>query len=350
MVENMPITSESSPGFLTARRKAVDFSGVNLVRESVFSDNESLPLVLEPASVGIDLAGWIATNRNQVTRKLFQHGGILFRGFEVKSVEDFERTAASMCDSLFSEYGDLPREGVAGKVYTSTPYPPDKAILYHNESSHLSTWPGKISFFCITPATQGGATPVVDCRKVYNALDEIVRDKFERLGLLYVRNFCESLDVSWQRFFGTEDRAEVERVCRKQGMACEWRGSNDLCVKQGSRAVLRHPVTGEMSFFNQTQLHHVHCLDPEIRKSLLSIFGASDLPRNVYYGDGSIIEDSVLDHVGETYERFAVRFEWRKGDLITLDNMLVAHARDPYSGDRKIVVALGDMIQSRELP
>ncbi|EGH32999.1 syrP protein, putative, partial [Pseudomonas syringae pv. japonica str. M301072] len=39
----------------------------------------------------------------------------------------------------------------------------------------------------------------------------------------------------------------------------------------------------------------------------------------------------------------AVRFEWRKGDVVMLDNMLAAHARDPYEEPRLIVVAMGEM-------
>ena len=104
-----------------------------------------------------------------------------------------------------------------------------------------------------------------------------------------------------------------------------------------------------MCFFNQVQLHHLHCLDPDVRASLLSIFKKQDLPRNVFFGDGTPIEDSVMDHVGEVYERNAVRFQWQRGDLVSLDNMLVAHARDPYVGPRKIVVALGDMVDGNEI-
>ncbi|MBV9268444.1 MAG: TauD/TfdA family dioxygenase, partial [Acidobacteriaceae bacterium] len=234
-------------------------------------------------------------------------------------------------------------------VYTSTPYPEDKAILYHNESSHLASWPSRINFFCMTVAKQGGATPIVDCRKVYQGLDPSVRDKFANKGLMYVRNFSAGLDVSWQRFFGTDDRRSVEESCASMGMSCEWTGTDDLRVKQRCRAVLRHPRTGEMSFFNQVQLHHVHCLDPDVRSSLLSIFSRENLPRHVYYGDGSEIEDVVMDHVGETYERYAVRFQWQQGDVVSLDNMLVAHARDPYVGPRKILVALGEMVEANKL-
>jgi alpha-ketoglutarate-dependent taurine dioxygenase len=132
-------------------------------------------------------------------------------------------------------------------------------------------------------------------------------------------------------------------------MTCEWTGNGGLRIRQRCRAVLRHPKTGEFSFFNQVQLHHVHCLESAVQQSLLSIFKRDDLPRHVYYGDGSPIEDAVMDHVGEIYEKYAVRFQWQQGDMVSLDNMLVAHARDPYVGPRKIVVALGDMVEGAEL-
>jgi alpha-ketoglutarate-dependent taurine dioxygenase len=338
----MPGSIAKNPG--AARRKAVHLSSFNPVRESLLNDDEFLPLVIEPDSVEVDLAEWLRINKAYVEDRISRHGGILFRGFGLRSPMEFERAAASICTDLFAEYGDLPREGVGGKVYTSTPYPQDKSILFHNESSHLGSWPSRINFFCVIPPAEGGATPIVDCRKVYQSLDPGIRERFARDGLLYVRNFCQGMDVSWQRFFGSEDRAVVERSCNRYGMTSEWTSADGLRVKQRCQAVLRHPKTGELSFFNQVQLHHVHCLDPEVRQSLLSIFREEDLPRNVYYGDGSAIDASVMDHVGEIYEKHAVRFKWQQGDLISLDNMITAHARDPYAGPRKIVVALGDMI------
>lgn len=343
-MENSTASAKKSLGAI--RRKAVDLAHFNPVRESQLQSDQPLPLMMEPAADQVDLADWARNNRDSIEQKLHRHGGILFRGFGLRNAQDFESVAGSICRELYAEYGDLPREGVAGKVYTSTPYPEDKSILYHNESSHMSRWPSKINFFCVTVAKEGGATPIVDCRKVYQALDPKIRQKFEEQGVMYVRNFSQGLDVSWQRFFGTEDKSLVEESCRKAGMSCEWTAKDSLRIRQRCQAVLRHPVTGEMSFFNQVQLHHVHCLDPAVRQSLLSIFQREDLPRHVYYGDGSPIEDAVMDHVGEAYEKNAVRFQWQAGDMVSLDNMLTAHARDPYVGPRKIVVALGDMVQA----
>jgi alpha-ketoglutarate-dependent taurine dioxygenase len=345
----MERTMSAGKSLAAIRRKAVDLAHFSPVKESQMDPDQALPLIMEPAADQVDLADWARNNRDYIAQKLHTHGGILFRGFDLKAPQDFERVAAGVYTEIFSEYGDLPREGAGGKIYTSTPYPEDKCILYHNESSHMNRWPTRISFFCVIAAKEGGCSPVVDCRKVYQQLDPEIRQKFEEKGVMYVRNFSDGLDVSWQHFFQTDNRSEVEETCSKQGFVCEWVGADNLRVKQRCRAVLRHPVTGELSFFNQVQLHHVHCLDPEVRESLLSIFKREDLPRHVYYGDGSEIEDSVMDHVGETYEKNAVRFTWQAGDMVSLDNMLTAHARDSFVGPRKIVVALGDIIDGAEV-
>ena len=331
------------------RRKAVDLSQFNPIKESTMGADQPLPLVMEPATEQVDLADWARNNRAYIAQQLHKHGGILFRGFNLKGPSDFEQVAAGIYNEIYSEYGDLPRESAGGRIYTSTPYPEDKCILYHNESSHMNRWATRISFFCVIAAKEGGCSPVVDCRKVYQQLDPAVRRNFEEKGLMYVRNFSDGLDVNWQHFFQTKDKAVVEEACSRQGFVCEWVSDDHLRVKQSCRGVLRHPVTGEMSFFNQVQLHHVHCLDPDVRDSLLSIYKREDLPRHVYYGDGSEISDAEMDHIGEIYERNAVRFTWRVGDMVSLDNMLTAHGRDSFVGPRKIVVALGDLVDGAEV-
>jgi alpha-ketoglutarate-dependent taurine dioxygenase len=250
---------------------------------------------------------------------------------------------------LYGQYGDLPKKEGGKNTYRSTPYPEKKMILFHNESSHQDRWPRKQLFFCEQPSPVGGATPVVDCRLMYQRMPVELRDRFESKGLLYVRTFADKLDVSWQHFFKTEQRAEVEARCDAAGIQWQWLDNDELQIRTPCPAIIRHPVTGEKSFFNQVQLHHIYCLDPDVRDDLLGLFGEQRMPRHVYYGDGSPIEDAVMQQIGELYEQCAVRFEWRKGDVILLDNMLAAHARDPFEGPRKIVVAMGEMIERGEL-
>jgi alpha-ketoglutarate-dependent taurine dioxygenase len=243
----------------------------------------------------------------------------------------------------------LPREGIGGKVYGSTPYPADQTIFFHNESSHLHRWPMKIWFFCIQPAQSGGETPIVDCRKVYQLLDPKLREKFAQKQLMYVRNYTDGLDVSWQEFFKTAHKTEVEQYCRQAGIEFEWKDGNKLRTRKPRPAIAKHPKTGEMVFFNQLPLHHISCLDPAVRNSLLSVFGEGNLPRNVYYGDGTPIEDSVMAEIQAVYQQATVSFPWQAGDILMLDNMLAAHSRNPFVGPRKIVVAMGEMIGEAEI-
>ena len=121
----------------------------------------------------LDLAEWATSNRALIESKLFEHGAILFRGFNLKTVQDFERVASSVCPDLFGEYGDLPREGE--RVYASTPYPADQPILFHSESSHLPQWPMKQFFFSMIAAETGGETPLLDNREVYQKLNPASR-------------------------------------------------------------------------------------------------------------------------------------------------------------------------------
>ncbi|MEP6741508.1 MAG: amino acid adenylation domain-containing protein, partial [bacterium] len=331
------------------RRKGVDLSSVNGVKTRTLQPEQTLPLVIEPDAIDIDLPEWAASNRDFIHQNLLKHGAILFRGFSVDSVSEFERFTGSVCDELFGEYGDLPRERQGGKVYGSTPYPADETILFHNESSHMHRWPMLIWFYCIKAARQGGESPILDSRLVYRIMEPSIRDRFERNGLMYLRNFSNGLDVSWQKFFHTSDKAEVENHCREAGIDFEWKGDNGLRTRQRCDAVVNHPQTGEKVFFNQVLLHHISCLAPAVRESLLSMMKEEDLPRNVYYGDGSRIEDSVVEYLGNLYRENCVSFRWQEHDIAMLNNMMVAHSRNPFVGERKIVVALGNLITKADV-
>ena len=60
-------------------------------------------------------------------------------------------------------------------------------------------------------------------------------------GLLYVRNYTAGLDVPWQRFFGTEDRSEVEARCLREGTEFSWKENGDLCTRQRCEAARCSP-------------------------------------------------------------------------------------------------------------
>src|SRR5215510_5554268 len=97
-----------------------------------------------------------------------------------------------------------------------------------------------------------------------------------------------------------------------------------------------------MVWFNHATFFHISTLESSTREVLLGGLEEEDLPANTYYGDGSPIEHSVLKEIREAYRREMVSFAWQEGDILMLDNMLVAHGRNPYVGRRRILVAMAE--------
>ncbi len=303
----------------------------------------SLPLLIEPNSSRPDLIEWAQSNRPELEKLLFECGGILFRGFAITETEEFEKLIEVFSGNLLDyTYRSTPRTIVSGKIYTSTEYPPHQTIPLHNENSYTQNWPMKIWFFSRVCATSGGETPIADSRRVYERIPAGIRKRFERHGVMYVRNYGSGFDLPWQEVFQTDDRAEAEKYCAAEGIEFEWLPEDRLRTRQICQAVATHPATGESVWFNQAHLFHVSRLPAEVREAMLTIFAEEDLPRNVYFGDGSEIPSEDLDSICAAYEQERVSFSWQTGDVLLLDNMLAAHARNPFTGERQVVVGMAE--------
>ena len=333
-----------------ARRPIVVTPEEGLVKVESLQPDRSLPLIIRPALKGVSLREWARNSRALVENYLLKHGAVLFRNFDLRSVDDFEQTAKEICGELL-EYRERssPRTHLGRNVYTSTDYPPEHSIFLHNENSYQQTWPMKIFFFCAQAAAQGGETPIADCRKVLQRLDPEVRERFREKGWMYIRNFDEGFGLPWSTVFQTTDKSVVEEHCRKVGIGVEWKRGNGLRTRAIRPAIARHPWTGEMVWFNHATFFHVTMLAAGMRDALLAEFAEDELPTNTFYGDGSPIEVAVLDQLREAYRQETVAFPWQAGDLLVLDNMLTAHGRSAYTGARKILVGMSQPMSRAEL-
>lgn len=329
--------------FKAVAPKPVAVEEAEIVERGELSPGQKLPLVLTPRVPDVDLAEWATANRGRLEADLLEHGAILFRGFGIADPDSFERFARTLCPDLFNENGEHPRESVSGSVYTPVFYPQDQRLLWHNENSFNWKWPRKIFFCCANPADQGGETPIADSRRVYAEMPEEVRRLFEERGVMYQRNYAEGLGLPWQTVFQTDSREEVEREGEEEHFEPHWRDGDRLRTRAVRPGVVRDPVSGAVSWFNQAQHFHDSCLDPETRRSIRALFSEDDLPRQCYYGDGSPIEDAHMQAVLDVYDRIEVAFPWQRGDVLLVDNLLTAHGRNPFKGERKILVAMGQM-------
>jgi alpha-ketoglutarate-dependent taurine dioxygenase len=330
------------------RRRAVSSAPEGMVETSPLFPDQSLPLLVTARVPELDLAGWASAARDMIEEGLLRHGGLLFRGFGSRTARDLESFIHALSgEALEYRERSSPRSAVEGRIYTSTDYPPDQPIFFHNENSYQSAWPLKIFFMCQQPAEHGGETPIVDCRRILARIDPPVRDRFLAKGWMYVRNFGGGVGLDWQTVFQTADRAAVERHCRDSGIEMEWTSGNRLRTRAVRPAVARHPKTGEPLWFNHATFFHLSTLGQQVRSALLAAFAEDELPANTYYGDGSPIESEALDQLRALYRDEAVSFAWRRGDVLLVDNMMVAHGRNPFRGERRIVVGMAEPV-SRE--
>ncbi|MGY3621910.1 amino acid adenylation domain-containing protein [Bradyrhizobium sp. USDA 10063] len=315
----------------------------NLVRTEPNWLGTALPTRISAQVPGLSLADWVGTRRDEVEHHLRQCGGVLFRGFQVEGIGDFQRFARAIASELI-QYGERssPRTELAEGIYTSTDHPSDQPILLHNEQSYTLNWPMRIMFFCEQPALKNGRTPLADSRRVLARLSPATVEKFEHLGVLYTRNYLPGISLPWTEVFQTTDRGAVEAYCRAASLDFEWLDGERLRTRQIRHAVRVHPVTDERTWFNHALFFHVTGLPDEISRSLRAAVADEDLPYNTYYGDGSPIEDAVLRELREAYDAETTSFEWRQGDVLLLDNMLVAHGREPFEGSRKVRTAMTD--------
>ena len=327
-----------------SKRKPVGASPNSWVKTGHLLDQqESLPFVIQPAVEGVDVVNWAQNNRDLIETYLSQYGGVLFRGFHLSSVSEFEKFSNVFSQQLLEyTYRSTPRTREGGNIYTASEYPANQTILLHNEMAYTSSWPLKIWFFCVKAAEQGGETPIADSRVIYQRIDPAIRERFLQKGVMYVRNYFDELDLPWQTVFQTTKKAEVEAFCRETGIEFEWKSEHHLRTWQRCQAVAKHPKTDEMVWFNQAHLFHISGLPTEVREGLFAMCKEEDFPRNAYYGDGSPIETSILSEIREIYHQEMIVFPWQEGDILMLDNMLVAHGRRPFVGQRKILVGMAE--------
>jgi alpha-ketoglutarate-dependent taurine dioxygenase len=306
------------------------------------------PLDVTPGGVGVaasaaGLAGYLQDTR-KIDELLTTHKALVFLDFGISASELDPILAALLPNRLAYVHGNSPRTKVGRNVYTSTEYPAEFTISMHNELSYAHRWPARLLFYCELAAETGGATPLVDGTLWLASLDAEVREAFAQ-GVRYTQNLHGGygLGKSWQDTFETEARDEVEAFLSDAGADWKWAADDGLRVSQTRPATLKHPVTGAEVWFNQADQWHIAMLGDEGgAASLATILPEDELPQSVTFADGSPIPAAYVQQVRDQGLRHAVDVQWRSGDLTLIDNTLVGHGRRPFTGKRRVLVAMSD--------
>lgn len=274
-----------------------------------------------------------------------EHGAVLLRGLGVASPDDVAAVAAALGMERMTERERFaPRRTHAPGVYSGSEWPADEPMCMHHELSYAAEVPSLILFGCLTAPTHGGATNVADSQAVLAALPPGLVARFEREGWLLTRMYHE-IGVPWQEAFGTGDRAEVDAYCAAAGLEHEWLPDDRLRTRQRRAAVLPHPRTGAPVWFNQAAFLNERTMDAAVREYLVDVYGPDGLPFTTAFGDGTPLTTDDVETINAAYRDATIGDTWRDGDVLLVDNLRMAHSREPFQGDRDVVVIFGNPVR-----
>lgn len=297
----------------------------------------------------VALRRWLGTMRAQLRAALRVHGHLLIRGLPLEEARDLAlcRDVLSDAPGPAGREETTPRSDFGSGVFSATDLPAPQRIRLHNEDSYSLVVPGLLLFCCLVAPDGGGATTVGDVRCVLRLLPEDLAGSLRRLGWMIERNYHDHVGISWKQAFATDDPAEVERYCAENALDWRWLPGGRLRTRAVRSATLRHPVTGEEAWFNHVAVFSEWTHEPELRDMLRAAWGDDGLPQNTYYGDGTPLGQAEVELLNRAYDEVTVAVRWQAGDLLLVDNLLCAHGREPFSGQRRVAVAMADAVDVR---
>ncbi|WP_196137578.1 TauD/TfdA family dioxygenase [Aliikangiella sp. G2MR2-5] len=315
-----------------------------VVNQYFFNEEDRLPLVYEAKQEAINLQSFYQQNEEQIQANLLEYGAILFRGFELENVEDFEGVIQTVLEEVTPYLGGAtPRKVISSKVSTSTEFPSDQEISLHNELSYEHSIPSKLLFFCLQQPVKGGQTQIADVNRVFDYIDsEIISAFYNNNGWKLIRNYGMGFGPNVESGFGTTDVDEIKRECEKRDVELQVIKSDLLRTIHLRSAVTNHPNSDLPLWLNHIVFWHSSSLPKQYFEYMSNAFAPEEFPYFTCYGNGESIPDEFAENIRAAYRKAEVVFDWQKGDVLLLDNYRVAHGRKPFEGERKILVSMGN--------
>lgn len=306
-------------------------------------DRFPFPLALDGQNIPNEHVAleWIHEHKDRLKEQLLEHGAILLRGFPLRGAEAFEN-ALDTAEFVNMPYvgGAAPREEVThGRILTANESPPEEPIPFHHEMAQVPNPPAYVFFYCEIAASVGGSTPIVHSHTVYKRFKQIHPEfcsKVEKQGVRYRRvmpaydDNTSPIGRSWRSTFLTEDRKEAERKMQEIGTSWRWLENDELFTETAVVPAIRvEKRSGKATFFNSMVAAYTGWQDCR-----------NDAKTAVVCADGSLMNGDVLVQTAQAMKEEAVAFKWQEGDMLWIDNSLVLHSRQPFSGKRRILASI----------
>jgi alpha-ketoglutarate-dependent taurine dioxygenase len=255
----------------------------------------------------------------EVVELFKQHGTLMFRGFDA-TADDFRELVQRFSEKLYFHQNPN-RETISedGAVLLVDAH--RNPIPAHAEMSYCPLHPGLQWFYCVRPASSGGATTVYDGVAALELLAKETRDLFEEKRLTWRLPFATGPEHQ-ERVFGTADRAELDRLFAEfDDFTYEFDEAGNLNWSYTVSAIPKAPYVDSRTLCN-------------------SYLGSGAI---VSFEDGSPIPQHCRWDALDATEKVAVDLEWEVGDIVMIDNKRVMHGRRAFEDPNRRVAAMLSM-------
>jgi alpha-ketoglutarate-dependent taurine dioxygenase len=283
---------------------------------------------------------WAQNNHSELIDLAFHHGAVLFRNFGTETDHDFDRFIQAFNLENFhyeQSLSNAVRFNRTERVFTANEAPADVKIFLHHEMAQTPFYPSRLFFFCEQPAETGGATPI--CRsdvlvvRLQEQHPQFIADLITK-GLKY-RNILPDQDDpqsgmgrSWRSTFHADTPEQCEANMAEIGYTGEWRDDGSLVSTTPVLDGIRSLADGRQTFFNQ----------------LIAAYRGWGSDKNsgppITYGDGTPLDDVAVTAACEIADELTFNVPWQQGDVVLVDNYVTMHARQTFTGTRKILASL----------
>lgn len=291
-----------------------------------------------------EVVAWVADRRQQLLDLSTIHGAVYFRGFPLKTAEDFDAFVAALDLPNFpyrKSLSNAVRINRTERVFTANEAPPDVKIFFHHELAQTPVFPARILFFCELAALEGGATPICRSDALYERL-KLAAPNFihdcETKGLRYTNVMPSDNDLqsgmgrSWKSTLSVSSADEAEVRLRELNYSWEWLDDGCLKVTTTVLPAVREVGPGRKTFFNQ--LIAAYCGWKDRR---------NDLSQAIRFSDGSALDATAVATAVQLADELTFDIPWQSGDVALIDNTIAMHARRTFRGPRKVLASLADM-------
>jgi len=298
---------------------------------------------------------------DELDQKLFlslmsKNKALLIRSNENENpftVDDFGNVVANLNLQSYKYVGGAaPRRiipvnvpGVKDMIYTANEAPPDELIPFHHELAQVQNPPAYLFFYCNQPSETGGETALIDSTLVYRYANDNFPEFIEKLkkyGARYKRTLPVENDTKspiGRSFYNTYQVSTKEEVEKKlnavKGLDYEWQA--DGCL-----TVVSEPIPAIKMIEEE---HDQGVYQWTFHNSVVAAFigwgdSRNDRKKAVRFGNDDPMDENVLNSIAKFMKDNKVSYKWQKGDFFALNNRLVMHSRNSFTGVRRVYAAM----------